>query len=105
MADDKLHSTYQGLISRILKGEGKTPVKTRLEAFDNKVVIEPLSTLIRKVAVDASKVTDGDIEAVKKSGLDEDQIFELIICAAVGQSARQYETGLNALNEAITDQG
>jgi len=30
----------------------------------------------------------------------EDQIFELVICAAVGQSTRLYEAGLAGLAEA-----
>jgi hypothetical protein len=36
----------------------------------------------------------------KASGFSEDQLFELVICAAVGQSARLYEAGLAALAEA-----
>jgi len=35
----------------------------------------------------------------------EDQLFELIICAAVGQASRQYEAGLAALAEAKKEGG
>ena len=42
--------------------------------------------------------------AAKASGCTEDQIFELVVCAAVGQSTRLYEAGLAALAEA-TGQG
>jgi hypothetical protein len=35
-------------------------------------------------------------------GTSEDQIFELVICAAIGQATRQYETALEALAEAMT---
>ena len=35
-----------------------------------------------------------------EAGFTEDQLFELVICAAVGQSTRQYEAGLAALAEA-----
>jgi hypothetical protein len=37
------------------------------------------------------------------SGCTEDQVFELVICAAVGQSARLYEAGLAALAEATVE--
>jgi alkylhydroperoxidase family enzyme len=61
---------------------------------------EPLSTLIDKVAKHAHKVTDQDIAAAKASGLSEDQIFEIVVCAAVGQSTRQYDAALAALDAA-----
>jgi hypothetical protein len=50
-------------------------------------------------------VTEADFAAAKASGLSEDQLFELVVCAAVGQSTRQYEAGLAALAEATGDEG
>jgi len=41
----------------------------------------------------------------KASGFSEDQLFELVISAAVGQSARLYEAGLAALAEATVNGG
>jgi len=35
--------------------------------------------------------------AVTASGLSEDQIFEIVVCAAIGQATRQYDTALAAL--------
>jgi hypothetical protein len=37
------------------------------------------------------------------AGFGEDELFELVICAAVGQSARLYDAGLAALADAIAD--
>jgi alkylhydroperoxidase family enzyme len=54
-------------------------------------------TLIEKVAEHSGQVTDEDITAARASGLSEDQIFELVVCAAVGQATREYETALLAL--------
>jgi len=34
-------------------------------------------------------------------GLSEDQIFELVVCAAIGQATRQYQSALGALAEAV----
>ena len=73
-----------------------------MAAFDNAGLAEPLTTLIDKVAKHACKVTDEDIAAAKASGLSEDQIFELVVCSAVGEATRQCDTALAALDEAMT---
>jgi hypothetical protein len=46
------------------------------------------------------RVTDEDIAAVKASGLSDDQIFEMVVCAAIGQAGRQYDQALRALKAA-----
>ena len=58
--------------------------------------------MIDKVAREPTRVTDEDVAAVKSSGTSEDQIFELVVCAAIGQATRQYETALDALAEVMT---
>ena len=54
------------------------------------------------VPADVNLVTDEDVAKVEASGESEDQIFELVVCAAIGQATRQYETALEALAEAMT---
>jgi hypothetical protein len=88
---DKKRAAHSILVARILEGEGQTWRFQRRAAFDDVEVAEPLRTLIDKVAKQATQVTDEDIAAVRASGLSEDQVFELVVCAAVGQSTRQYE--------------
>jgi hypothetical protein len=88
------------VVARILEGDGRASHAQRRAAFDNAGLAEPLSTLIDKVAKHASKVTDEDIAAVRASGLSEDQIFELVVCAAIGQATRQCDTALAALDAA-----
>jgi alkylhydroperoxidase family enzyme len=90
------------LVARILEGDGRASRAQRRAAFDNAVLAEPLAGLINKVAKQACKVTDEDISAAKASGLSEDQIFELVVSAAVGQATRQYDKALAALVEATT---
>jgi hypothetical protein len=96
---------YQDLTGRILKGKGESIPQQRQAAFDNFDLPEPLNVLINKVAYQAYKVTNSDIAAVKASGVTEDQLFELVICGAVGQASRQYQSGLTALSEAIQEGG
>ena len=72
----------------------------RTAAFNNSALAGPLGTLVDKVARHASRVTDEDIAVARESGLSEDQIFEVVVCAAIGQATRQYDTALAALDAA-----
>jgi hypothetical protein len=90
----------EALIARILEGDGRASPTQRRAAFDNAGLPDPVKTLIDKVAKRAYHVTDDDIAAARSSGLSEDQIFELVVCAAVGQAARQYDAARAALVEA-----
>jgi hypothetical protein len=97
-AEDKKLTKHKLLVTRVLEGDGRaTPVQRRA-AFDNAGLEGSLSTLVNKVARYAYRVTDEDINTVKVSGFSEDQIFELVVCAAIGQSTRQYESALAALD-------
>ena len=91
----------KALIARILEGSGVAGRTLRRAAFDNLGLSKPTSTLIDKVVHHASMVVDEDIAAVGASGLSEDEMFELVVCAAVGQAARQYDVALGALDTAL----
>jgi hypothetical protein len=88
------------LVARILEGDGRASHAQRRAAFDNAGLAEPLRTLIDKIAKHAYKVTDDDIVAARASGLTQDQIFEIVVCAAIGQAARQNDAALAALEAA-----
>jgi alkylhydroperoxidase family enzyme len=93
----------KALVARILEGDGRASQALRRAAFDNGELAEPLAMLIEKVVKHAYKVTDQDIAAAKASRLSEDQIFELVVCAAVGEATRQYASAHAALVEAIEE--
>jgi hypothetical protein len=95
---------HRALIARVLDGDWKAPTDLRRAAFDNAGFSEPIRTLIEKVAYHASTVTDEDVAAVRAAGLSEDQIFEIVVCAAIGQASRQHQTALDALASA-TEEG
>jgi len=88
--------------SRIFEGDETASHVQRCAAFDNAALVEPLRTPIDKVAKYASTITDDDIAVASASDFSEDQIFELVVCAAIGQAAPKYETALAAL-EAATE--
>ena len=103
MAD--IREARAALTRRILDGEGKAAPSERRAAFNNSGLGEPLDALIGKVGRHANRVTDEDITAAKASGLSEDEVFEIVVCAAVGQAARQYDATLSALEAAAARSG
>jgi hypothetical protein len=95
-----IRQARNALRNRILEGDGKASLSERRAAFNNSGLVEPLGALADKVARHAYKITDEDITAARASGLNEDQIFEIVVCAAVGQATRQYDTAVAALEAA-----
>jgi alkylhydroperoxidase/carboxymuconolactone decarboxylase family protein YurZ len=91
---------HKALVSRILEGDGRASRAQRRSTFDDTGLDEPMRTLITKVAKHACSVADEDIAAARASGLSEDQIFEMVVSAAIGQATRQYNTALAALDAA-----
>jgi hypothetical protein len=102
-AEDDKRSVHHRLVNRILHGPGRAPSDQRARAFDDAEVAEPLRLLLDKVATRSAQVTDADFATAMEAGFTDDQLFELVICTAVGQATRQYEAGLAALAEAIAD--
>jgi hypothetical protein len=101
--EDQKRATHQALVDRVLNGAGRASAEQRARAFNNADVPPPLDALVGKIATRPTQVTDADFAAAKASGFSEDQLFELVISAAVGQSARLYEAGLAALAEATAN--
>ena len=93
-AEDRKRALHQALVDRVLKREGRASPELQACAFRNAEVPAPLQALIGKVAARPAEITDADFAAAKAAGFGEDQLFELVVCAAVGQSARLYEAGL-----------
>lgn len=101
MAD--IRKPFKALIVRILEGDGQASPAQRRAAFDHAALDEPLATLVRKVTDRAHEVTDEDVAAAVASGLSEDHVFEIAVCAAVGQATRQHDAALAALESATKE--
>jgi alkylhydroperoxidase family enzyme len=102
-AEDTKRSIHRLLVRRVLHGLGEAPEDQRAGAFRNDEIPEPLRPLLQKVATRSDHVTDADYATALAAGFTDDQLFELVVCAAVGESTRQYEVGLAALAEALAD--
>src|SRR5262245_58307892 len=95
-------SQRKALVDRSLQGPGHSSLGQRRAAFANAGVAEPARGLIDKTAKHAYKITDEDVAAVKQK-LSEDEIFELAVCAAIGQASRQLDNALAALETATKE--
>jgi hypothetical protein len=93
------------VVDRAVGGDGVASVAARRAAFDNCNVDERARALIDKVARNAWKVTGQDVEGSKRAGVSEDEIFELVVCAALGQATRQLDAALAALDAATVPSG
>jgi alkylhydroperoxidase family enzyme len=96
MAD--IRQPQRAVLARVLEGDGFATHAQRRAAFANQGLEEPLRTLVAKVASRSHTVTDEDVARARSAGLREDQIFEIAVCAAVGEATRQWESALAALD-------
>jgi hypothetical protein len=101
LEDDTKRAAQRALVERILTGDGRASAEQRAHAFNDEGLAPPLSTLISKVTRTPVRVGETDLAV---AGCTEDEVFELVICAAVGHSTRLYEAGLAALAEAISEE-
>jgi hypothetical protein len=104
LTEDRKREAYRALEDRILNGDGRSSPEQRARAFGNAGLSPPLDELLGKVATSPTQVTDADFAAARAAGFSEDELFELVVCAAVGQSARLYDAGLAVLADAIAGQ-
>jgi hypothetical protein len=100
---DEKRAAHRALVDRVLNGEGRASAEQRARAFANEGLSPPLDALVGKVADRPAQVTEDDLNAAVAAGCTEDEVFELVVCAAVGQSARLYDAGLAALAEATAE--
>lgn len=102
VAESQTHRALQeALIARLLEGNGCASHQARRDAFDDALPAGPLGELAHTVTVAPTQVTDAQFEAARAQGASEDEIFEVVICAAVGQATRQYRAALDALDKVI----
>lgn len=100
-----IRQLHSALVARLLGDRGEAPRNLRRSAFNGGASSEPLRTLVEKVAYHSDQVTDEDVAAARAAGLTEDQIFEVMVCAAVGQADRQYTSALAVLADATSEEG
>jgi alkylhydroperoxidase family enzyme len=96
-----MHDPYAQMMQRVkqsvLDGPGTLDPAVRKAAAANEGVPAPLASYVDKVARHAYKVTDADVEALRRAGYTDDQLFELTASAALGAALLRLDRGLAAL--------
>ncbi len=99
----------QRLKESILGPQGKTDAALRraVEAragelaggppADAAAIPEDLRQYVDAVALHAYRITDEDVQALRRAGYSEDDVFEISAAAAVGAGMARLERGLAAL--------
>ena len=88
------------VIAGALRGDGVSTPSARRAAFDRREVDPRVAALVDKVCERAWEITDEDVKSAIDAGLGEDEVFELVVCAALGQAERQLDAACHALDRA-----
>lgn len=86
------------LIDSAMRSPGQLSVERRA-AFAGGQVEGVAGDVAEKVRRRAYTVTDEDLATLRREGMDEDAIFELVIACAVGEAGSLLQTGLEALRD------
>jgi alkylhydroperoxidase family enzyme len=82
-----MKTRYDELIARL-----------RAAAEPERAAPAELSGYLEKVRLHAYKVTDRDVDELKAAGLNEDEIFEHTVSAAVAAGLERLDVGLGTLS-------
>ena len=82
-------------------GDAGTGLRAQVEAYasgrEGVDVPDDLRPYVDKVARNAYKVVDADIDALRAAGYSDDAIFELTLAAALGAARTRLDAGLKAM--------
>jgi alkylhydroperoxidase family enzyme len=86
------------VLDGVFNGQGASEPAVRKAAAAGTGVPADLQALVSKIHRHAYKVTSDDLESLK-SKYSEDQLFEIVVSAALGAARRRLLAGLDALEK------
>jgi alkylhydroperoxidase family enzyme len=87
----------QRLGDAVLKTPGALDRETRLALATGRDLPPELEPYAHKVARHAYRVTDADLDTLRRAGYDDDAIFEITVAVALGVGLHRRDVGLAAL--------
>lgn len=98
---DRHAEKMRRVVEAVLDGPGELDPSVRKAIAGEGGGEIPLALLpyLEKVAHQAWTMTNKDIQALRRAGLSEDQIFEATVSAALGAGLERLRAGLAALGE------
>lgn len=100
---DPYATKVERLRHAVLSGPGSLPPHVRQAISEGARLSGALEVFVRKIATEASTLTDNDIAELHRANYTDDQIFEAIVSAAVGAGLFRLERVLNLLRSNPTD--
>ena len=96
---DRHAALRDDVLQHVLRGAGDSDPSIRSAAADGAGVPADLTALVDKIHNHAYTVTDDDVARLQAKYGD-DQLFEIIVSAALGASRNRLLAGLAALDDA-----
>jgi alkylhydroperoxidase family enzyme len=93
---DRHQALRDAVEDSVLRGAGHTDPSLRRAIASRGEVPPELRALVDKVRTRAWTVADADLDALKRTYTD-DQIFEIVLAAALGAARERLNAGLSAL--------
>lgn len=97
--EDRFAASRRRLEQAVLDGAGETAPSLRRAAAERGELPEELRALVEKVHLHAYKITDEDL-ADLRARYSEDQVFEVVVAAALGAALHRLRAGMRALEGA-----
>ena len=96
MTPDSHAALRDAVLNSVLNGPAESEPSLRQAAADGAGVPPDLQPLVDKIHNHAYRVTDDDVARLQAKYSD-DQLFEVVVSAALGASRRRLLAGLRAL--------
>jgi hypothetical protein len=85
------------VVRRATEGPGRLGSAVRVETARNGDVPAALRPLVETAHAGAWNVEDVHFEPAWRAGYNEDQLFEVVVCAALGAASKRLQAALRAL--------
>lgn len=96
---ERHRSLWQALEESVLRGDAYTAAALRQAAAARAELPPHLTALVEKIHRQAYRVTDEDLASLRARH-SEDELFEIIVAAALGAASARLQAGLRALEQA-----
>jgi hypothetical protein len=96
---DPFQAAREKLEAAAFEGRGETDPALRRAAATGSGLPPAWASYVDTVRRHAYRVRDEDVEALRRAGCSEDQIYEMTVCAALGAAGERLRAALRALEE------
>ncbi|MBI3856216.1 MAG: hypothetical protein HY293_11055 [Planctomycetes bacterium] len=96
--DGRHQAARKAVEDSVLRGPGHADPALRQAAASRCELPPELRPLVEKIRLHAYKVTDADLDSLRAKYSD-DQLFEIVLSAALGAARERLDAGLAALND------